>query len=92
MRNKNMDKEESENWEWVLVGMRGQRKLIKKKINQFGGNPGASRGGGRPPHLLTGGNTTALHTRERRSTENPSSQPNAPRGAARGRVPKGERG
>lgn len=92
MRNKDMGKEESENWEWVLVGIRGQRKLIKKKINQFGGNPGAPRGGGHQPRILTGGNATTLHPSASRSTENPSSQHTAPRGAARGRGGRAPRG
>ena len=31
-RNNAMDREEASNWEWVLVGMRGHRRLIKRKI------------------------------------------------------------
>ena len=33
-RNNKMNWDELLNWEWVLVGMRGQRMLIKRKILQ----------------------------------------------------------
>ena len=49
--NRNMDKDEQLNWEWVLVGERGQRRLIKRKnFNHTGQEVGPSRRDqGRPP-------------------------------------------
>ena len=91
MRNKEMDKDEAENWEWVLVGMRGQRKLIKKKIIHPGGNLGAHRGGDKAPNLLTGANATAVY-QTARIVENLSSQQTAARGMGRGRGGRVSRG
>ena len=31
-RNAEMEKDEAQNWEWVLVGTRGERRLIKRKV------------------------------------------------------------
>ena len=45
-RNNAMDKEERLNFEWVLVGMKGQRILIKRRVHHpDGGAPRWTRGG-----------------------------------------------
>ena len=54
-RNRGMEKEESTNWEWVLVGERGQRRLIKRKkliptdgATSWRGTAGPMQGPSRP--------------------------------------------
>ena len=41
-----MNSDESQMWEWVLVGMRGERELIKRKIFHHDGQGRLGRGGG----------------------------------------------
>ena len=62
--NREMEAEESLNWEWLLVGERGQRRLIKrKKLGQqkIVGQPGGA-------HYLTGGNRQAPREGRRQVT------------------------
>jgi len=69
-RNREMDSAEALNWEWVLIGMRGQRRLIKKKITQQEGRVGptasqresghSGRGQIRTSRPLTGGNLVPI--------------------------------
>ena len=45
MRNNSMDEVEKSNFEWVLVGLKGQRTLIKRqKQNHTGAVPNRGRG------------------------------------------------
>ena len=53
--NREMEAEESLNWEWLLVGERGQRRLIKRKKLYQQKIVGQSEGA----HCLTGGNRQA---------------------------------
>ena len=62
-RNRELDPEEGLNWEWVLVGMRGDRRLIKRKIIQPGGVGGGRGDSRRSGSALTGANRTQLNTR-----------------------------
>ena len=72
-RNAEMEKDEAQNWEWVLVGTRGERRLIKRKVfvqdrrNTYQGDKstyvprGSSfRRNQTAPHL-TGANTVQLN-------------------------------
>jgi len=63
-RNRELEHEEALNWEWVLVGMRGDRRLIKRKIIQIRGE---ERGRGdlrRSGSALSGANLTQLSTQQ----------------------------
>jgi len=71
-RNSEMDPEEALNWEWVTVGIRGERELIKRKIFGRGGQGEVRRGDQRGqksnrtpvgPETLTGANSQVIQPR-----------------------------
>ena len=85
-RNRELEPEEALNWEWVLVGMRGDRRLIKRKIIQIRGE---ERGRGdlrRSGSALSGANLTQLSTQQPLGRTLGQVLPIRGRGGGRGRV------
>ena len=62
-RNRELDPVEALNWEWVLIGMRGDRRLIKRRIIQNGGTGRGRLDLERGGSALTGSNRTLLYSR-----------------------------
>ena len=62
-RNRELDPAEALNWEWVLIGMRGDRRLIKRRIIQNGGTERGRAVLERGGSALTGSNRTLLYSR-----------------------------
>lgn len=65
-RNREMDPTEATNWEWVLIGMRGDRRMIKRRVFQ-GESQDPRKGGQRGPirnhrgqNPLTGANSAPI--------------------------------
>ena len=80
-----MEREEAQNWEWVLVGTRGERRMIKRKVfvqdrrNTYNGDksiqghrgPGFRRNHNGP--VLTGANSVQLNRTSQASLNTRSS-------------------
>ena len=62
-KNRELDPAEALNWEWVLIGMRGDRRLIKRRIIQNGGTGRGRLDLERGGSALTGLNRTLLYSR-----------------------------
>ena len=62
-KNRELDPAEALNWEWVLIGMRGDRRLIKRRIIQNGGTGRGRLDLERGGSALTGSNRTLLYSR-----------------------------